>query len=150
VDTDAPSNQSSNPVTSDFNARSFDRPRERVAPTSYRGHWSDGPEVTVALSGVTLVVAIKSNCDGCREFINSNLDNLHVPVLVISANDDVSSEWVGALAPVLVSPEALAVLDIRWPPFYVLLDPASGRVLTEGVLFGSAQVADEIASHLAV
>lgn len=135
-------------MTSEFNARSFDRPRERVVPTSYRGHWPDGPAVTVDLRGITLVVAIKSNCDGCREFIRSNLDTLRVPVLVISATDDESSEWIDALARVFVSPEALAVLDIRWPPFYVLIDPATGRVLTEGVLFGSSQVAEEIASYL--
>ena len=45
--TDAPSNPLSNPVTSDFNARSFDRPRSRVAPDSLSGHWSNGDDVTI-------------------------------------------------------------------------------------------------------
>jgi hypothetical protein len=39
----------------------------------------------------------------------------------------------------------LAALDIRWPPFYVLIDPASRRVVTEGVVFDAAQVARETA-----
>ena len=146
--TDAPSNPSLNPVTSEFNARSFDRPRDRVAPSSLRGHWSDGAEVALDLSEVTLVVAIKSDCDGCREFINADLNELRLPVVVISASDDESTEWKGARHPVFVSPEAFRLLDVRWPPFYVLIDPFDRRVLTEGVVFGPAQVASEIAPYL--
>ncbi len=146
--TDAPSNPSSNPVTSEFNARSFDRPRDRVAPDSLRGHWSDGAEVALDLTEVTLVVAIKSDCDGCREFINADLDELRLPVVVISAGDDESSEWKGARQSVFVSPEAFRLLDVRWPPFYVLIDPLVHRVLTEGVLFGPEQVVAEIAGYL--
>jgi len=135
-------------VTSDINARSFDRPRERVAPDSLHGHWSDGVDVAVALSETTLVVAIKPDCDGCRAFIDSDLDELPVRVLVVSADDDRAGEWVDAVQPVFVSPEAFRLLDIRWPPFYVLIDPLARRVLTEGVLFGPSQVAAEIASFL--
>jgi len=135
-------------VTSEFNARSFDRPRDRVAPSSLRGHWSDGAELALDLTEVTLVVAIKSDCDGCREFINADLNELHLPVVVVSASDDESSEWKGARQPVFVSPEAFRLLGVRWPPFYVLIDPLEHRVLTEGVLFGPEQVAAEIARYL--
>jgi hypothetical protein len=135
-------------VTSEFNARSFDRPRDRVAPSSLNGHWSDGAEVALDLSEVTLVVAIKSDCDGCLEFINADLHELRLPVVVISASDDESSEWEGARQPVFVTPEAFRLLDVRWPPFYVLIDPLARRVLTEGVVFGPEQVAAEIAPHL--
>ena len=135
-------------MTSEFNARSFDRPRDRVAPSSLRGHWSDGAEVALELTEVTLVVAIKSDCDGCREFIHADLNELRPPVVVISAIDDESSEWKGARQPVFVSPEAFRLLDVRWPPFYVLIDPLEHRVLTEGVLFGPEQVAAEIARYL--
>ncbi len=135
-------------MTSEFNARSFDRPRDRVAPSSLRGHWSDGAEVALELTEVTLVVAIKSDCDGCREFIHADLNELRLPVVVISAIDDESSEWKGARQPVFVSPEAFRLLDVRWPPFYVLIDPLEHRVLTEGVLFGPEQVAAEIARYL--
>jgi hypothetical protein len=135
-------------VTSDFNARSFDRPRERSAPQSLNGHWIDGDETVVELDETTLVVAIKPHCDGCREFINADLDELHVPVLVVSAEDDETAEWRDARQPVFVSPEALRLLDVRWPPFYVLVDPHSRRVVTEGVLFGPSQVASEIAPYI--
>jgi hypothetical protein len=135
-------------VTSEFNAHSFDRPRSREAPDSLSGRWSHGADATIALSEVTLVVAIKSNCDGCREFLNADLGELRVPVLVVSAAEDETSEWRDARQPVFVSPDALRALDVRWPPFYVLIDPESHRVLTEGVLFGPAQVAAEIAPFL--
>ena len=98
---------------------------------------------------VTLVVAIKSNCDGCREFINADLDDIRVPVLVISADDDAASEWRDARQQVFVSPEAFQLLDVRWPPLYVLVDPLNHRVLTEGVLFGAQQVAAEIEPFIA-
>ena len=135
-------------MTSEFNARSFDRPRERPAPSSLRGHWLEGDETVIELTDVTLVVAIKSHCDGCREFINADLDELRVPVLVISAEDDESSEWRDARQPVFVSPDAFELLDVRSPPFYVLVDPIAGHVVTEGVLFGPSQVAKELAPHL--
>jgi hypothetical protein len=137
-------------VTSEFNARSFDRPRERFAPGQLVGHWSDGGEVTVTLSDVTLVVAIKSHCDGCRAFINADLSGLRVPVLVISADEDESSEWGDAPVPVFISTEAFRTLDVRSAPFYVLVDPIAHRVVSEGVLFGPAQVAAEIAPYLNV
>jgi hypothetical protein len=112
------------------------------------GHWSDGAEEALDLNEVTLVVAIKSDCDGCREFLNADLNELRFPVVVISASDDESSQWEGARQPVFVSPETFRLLDVRWPPFYVLIDPKARRVLTEGVLFGPEQVAAEIARYL--
>jgi hypothetical protein len=135
-------------VTSDFNARSFDRPREREAPNSLVGHWSNGDDATINLSAVTLVVAIKANCDGCRAFIDADLGGFSVPVLVVSAEEDAASEWRGARQPVFVSSDALRQLDVKWPPFYVLIDPVARKVLTEGVLFGVEQVAAEIAPYL--
>jgi hypothetical protein len=144
----ARSNRSSNPVTSEINARSFDSPRERSAPNTLTGHWLNGAEATVALSEVTLVVAIKSHCDGCREFINADLSELRVPIVVISAAEDDSSEWSDAKHPVLVSPESFRVLEVRSAPFYVLIDPVARRVVSEGVLFGPSQVAAEIAPFL--
>jgi hypothetical protein len=68
-------------------------------------------------------------------------------VVIVSATDDPDGEWAGSLQPVLVAPDVLAALDIRWPPFYVLIDPESRRVVTEGVVFDSAQVALETARY---
>jgi hypothetical protein len=135
-------------VTSEINPRSFDRPRERVAPTSLNGHWSGGAEVLIDLTEVTLVVAIKTNCDGCRAFLDADLSGVGAPVIVISADDDGVSEWRDAGHPVLVSSDAFRQLDLRSAPFYVLIDPMARRVVTEGVLFGPAQVAAEIAPYL--
>ena len=100
------------------------------------------------LSEVTLVVAIKPNCDGCREFLKADLSELHVPLLIISAEEDVSGEWRDARLPVFISPDGFRLLDVRSPPLYVLVDPLARLVLTEGVLFGPAQVASEIAAYL--
>jgi hypothetical protein len=135
-------------VTSEFNARSFDSPRERSAPDTLSGHWSNGAATSITLTGVTLVVAIKSQCDGCREFINADLSELRVPIVIISAADDESSEWSDTQQPVLVSPESFRMLDLRSAPFYVLIDPVAHRVVSEGVLFGASQVAAEIAPYL--
>ena len=76
------------------------------------------------------------------------LDELDVPVVVVSAEEDEATEWRDARHPVFVSPETLRLLDVRWPPFYVLIDPHAGRVLIEGMLFGAEQMASEIATYL--
>jgi hypothetical protein len=106
--------------------------------------------VTYELHGPTLVVAVKASCDGCRDFVNSNLEELTgVTVLILSATDDVLGEWRGAAQDVIVAPDVLDALEVRWPPFYVLIDPELQRVVVEGVVFGPAQVASEIAAYVA-
>jgi len=136
-------------VTSDPGPRTFDAPRERPAPTQLTGHWANGDDANLKLTALSLLVVIKANCDGCRDFLFSDLDEFTgVDVIFVSANDDESGEWVDAPRPVLISPEALTVLEVKWPPFYVLVDPNAGLVRTEGVLFGPAQVAAEIAPFL--
>jgi hypothetical protein len=137
-------------VTSEFNAQSFDRLRERAAPDALSGHWSNGAEDTIALSEVTLVVAIKAQCDSCRTFLDDDLDVLGVPVVIVSAEDDHAGEWGDAHHSVFISPDAVRLLDLRGPPQYVLVDPVARRVLNEGVLFNAAQVASEIAPYLNV
>jgi hypothetical protein len=101
------------------------------------------------LVGLTLVVAIKQSCDGCRDFIFSELNELSsVPVLILSATGDNNGEWGDSLQQVIIAPQLLSDLDVRWPPFYVLIDPEQRLVVTEGVVFGPAQVAREIGSFL--
>lgn len=105
--------------------------------------------MVVSLNKLTLLIVIKTNCDGCRDFLFSDLASFaDIDVLFISATDDTHDEWVDAPRPVLVAPDVLLALEVRWPPFYVLVDPIAGLVRTEGVLFGPSQVAMEIASFM--
>jgi len=103
----------------------------------------------VSLTKLTLLVVIKANCDGCHDFLFSDLEGFaEIDVVFVSATDDADSEWIDAPRPVLIAPDALLALDVKWPPFYVLVDSIAGLVRTEGVLFGPSQVAAEIASFL--
>jgi hypothetical protein len=101
------------------------------------------------LDGLTLIVAVKQSCDGCIDFIFSELNELSdVAVLILSATGDVNGEWSDSRQQVIVAPQLLQELDIRWPPFYVLVNPEQRLVVTEGVVFAPAQVAKEIAPYL--
>jgi hypothetical protein len=113
------------------------------------GRLLNGDEVTRGLDRLTLIVAVKQTCDGCRDFLNSSLDEFgHVEVLFVSKTDDLNGEWGDVRHDVVVAPALLAALGIRWPPFYVLVDPAQQRIVTEGVVFAPSQVASEIAPYL--
>ena len=128
---------------------SFDAPRVRPAPDTITGTSLDGAKISRTLVGLTLVVAVKQSCDGCRDFIFSQLNELSdVSVLILSATGDDNGEWSDSRQQVIVAPLVLKELDIRWPPFYVLIDPEQRLVVTEGVVFAPAQVAREIASYL--
>jgi hypothetical protein len=130
--------------------RSFDAPRERPAPGSFTGLTLQGDAITHNFDDLTLLVAVKGMCDGCRDFVSSDLHELGtLSVVIVSATGDEHGEWEDARQSVIVAPDVLEVLDIRWPPFYVLIDPLRACVVTEGVVFGPAQVAEEIASYLA-
>jgi hypothetical protein len=128
---------------SDFRPHSFDAPREREAPRELSGHTLDGKAWRRVLEGLTLVVAVKPQCDGCHDFLESDLEELDdVDVVIVSATGD--DEWRDSRQHVVVSPETMSELDIRSAPFYVLIDAARQRVVSEGIVFGPAQVADEI------
>jgi hypothetical protein len=109
----------------------------------------NGVSVTKSITEKTLVVAIKPKCDGCRDFVHSTLDELsNVNVLVVSESNEANTEWADAKQEVLISPDILEILGIRWPPFFVLIDPSTSMIVTEGVVFGPSQVAKEIAPFL--
>ena len=98
---------------------------------------------------MSLLVAVKANCDGCLDIVTSSLDALHdVDVIFVSATVLEDAAWASSRHPVLVAPALLETLEVRWPPFYVLIDPSTERVLTEGVVFGPGQVAAEIERFL--
>lgn len=136
-------------MTSGPAPRSFDPARMRPVPRAVSGRGLSGDLVEVALASPTLIVAVKTGCDGCRPFVLEELEELaDVAVLVVSATDDPAGEWRAARRAVVVAPDLLEALDVRWPPFFVLVDPVASRVLVEGVVFAPAQVAAEIAPHL--
>ena len=125
--------------------RSFDETRDREAPRVLEGRWLNGEIARLELDAVTLIAAVKPNCDGCRAFAELSLADLDgLNVVIVSATTLDSDQWSQSSRPVLVSPSALDALDVRSPPFYVLIDPVSQRVLTEGVVFSPQQVATEI------
>ena len=100
----------------------------------------------VTLVRRTIVIAVKPNCDGCREFLDgppSALDGLDV--VLVSATPLVEDVAAGR---VLVAPEWMAQARIVTAPSYTLIEPSDGRVVTEGVAFAPSQVAREIAPYL--
>jgi hypothetical protein len=99
--------------------------------------------------GVTLVVALKPECDGCRLFAESNLEEFSgLNVVLVSAEGERNNEWCDVDHEIIVAPELLDQLDVRWPPYYALIDSRTSSVLVEGVVFGPRQVADEIRSYV--
>jgi hypothetical protein len=94
----------------------------------------------------TLVVAVKADCDGCRAFLEGDLTELgDLEVVLVVAAGAADPSFATAAREVYEAPALLEALDVRWPPFYVLVAPSPPRVLREGVLFSPAQVAREIA-----
>ncbi|MGC2168306.1 MAG: hypothetical protein WA580_04310 [Acidimicrobiales bacterium] len=129
---------------SEFHFQSFDRARERPAPHELTGLTLEGTPWSRQLSRLTLVVAVKPDCDGCHDFVEGNLDDLsHVDVVVLSA--EAHDEWRAERRAVVVSPASLEELQIVSAPFYVLIDASRGRVVGEGSVFSPIQVAQEIA-----
>ncbi|MGC8510449.1 MAG: hypothetical protein ACP5PB_06220 [Acidimicrobiales bacterium] len=100
---------------------------------------------------LTVVVAVKESCDGCRDFVFSNPTGVleTLTVLVISAYEFTSETWRAAPRDIVVTPSLWSALDIRSAPFYVLVDPVPSRVVSEGVVFAAEQVAREVGSFLA-
>jgi hypothetical protein len=95
-----------------------------------------------------LIVAVKPNCDSCREFVHGNLDELAgVAVVVVSATSG-DQDWASVLREILVAPDLMTELEIRSAPYYVLIEPSSSSVVAEGSLFSPAQVASEIERYL--
>lgn len=133
----------------DFRVSSFDSARERPVPTTFHAHSQGGEEQTFVLERITLVVAVKPHCDGCRAFIHGDVSALEgVDVLLVSAQVSDDGEWDAAPRDVVIAPQLLEELDIRSAPHYVVIDPATSRVVGEGVPFAPAQVAGEIAVFL--
>ena len=129
--------------------RSFDVARERPAPRAWSGHGLDGAVRGGEFTRRTLVVAVKSDCLGCRDVREAVPEDFAgCDVLFVARTSDGEPGWAASSHEVVVSPALLDELAVRWPPFYVLIDPSSDRVVTEGVVFSLDQLRDEVAPYL--
>lgn len=129
--------------------RSIDAPRERPAPRAYRGRNLAGEAVQGDFVGLTLIVAIKEDCLGCRSVVESPRNVFgRVATLLVASRPSSEPWWMTTAHPLVVSEPLLEQLDVRSPPFYVLIDARRGWVLTEGVVFGPEQVREEIAAFV--
>ena len=127
---------------------SFDRARERPAPLELTGVTLEGAPWSRPLRRITLVVAVKPDCDGCTDFVAGDIGDLsHLDVVVVSSHTN--DQWRAQHRAVLVAPALLEQLQISSAPFYVLIDALRGRVVGEGSVFSPAQVAQEIAPFFA-
>lgn len=137
----------------------------------------DGRPATVALSGTagrTLLLFLSGDCDGCRPLWEAAGDpgrwTLATGDRVVAVTRDRRGagqdkgwdngddkgedlEALGRLAPngsqVVLSSAAWADYGVSGPPFFVLVDGRSQRVLTEGVAWAVEQVAAHVADALA-
>lgn len=126
---------------------SFDAPRERPAPRSYMTLDRDGQIITKTFSRRTLIIAVKGDCDGCRTLLVAGPDAYGpVDVYYVAAENSDDPAWQDQ--PIILAPDLMKALDIKWPPFWVLIDGEAGLVLCEGVPFGPASIAGSIADLL--
>ena len=127
--------------------RSFDRPAQRPVPSPLIGVDSRGTPTTFVFTQRTIVLAVKPDCDGCREFLTDppvEFEGLDVVLVSVTPFEDaVSSSW-----PFIVAPEWMEQARIVTAPSYTVVDPSDGRVVSEGVAFSASQVAAEIAPYL--
>lgn len=126
---------------------SFDRPVQRPVPSPLTGVDSRGIRVTVTLTRRTIVVAVKPSCDGCHDFLGGPSEVFNgFDVVLVSATP--YPKDAAAARRVLVAPEWMERARIVAAPSYTVIDPSTGRVVTEGVAFAPSQVAAEIAPYL--
>ena len=127
--------------------RSIDPLRRRPAPLTLRGHTYDGVECERRLTKLSLLLVVKAGCQACDALLTIGpgaFDGFDVHYL--AASDAVEFETFGR--DVVRSSSALDALEVRWPPVYVVVDPALGEVVAEGAVFDADQVRTEIARHL--
>jgi len=124
------------------------RPRPVPSPWSLRDR--DGVAHSFAVRAPTLLVAVKTDCDGCRPFYGATSAALEgLDVVVVTRDDPAHRDFAGSARPVYGAPGLLDELEVRWPPFFVLVAPDPPRVVVEGVAFAPEQVVAEMASRFA-
>ncbi len=121
------------------NLRSFETPRRRLAPPSWRARheqWNLEP-----IDSWWLVVSVKAECRGCDSVRHA--DSRQVApfrLLLLSAEPlDFDSE------PVWVASDLVDDLGLRGAPHYAVVSP-DGWVVAEGAVFDLEQVLSEIST----
>ena len=96
-----------------------------------------------SLSTLSLLLVIKGDCQACDELLAVGPGIFEgFDVYYLTADDAPAFDAHGQ--EVLRSTSALAALEVRWPPVYVVVDPARAEVVAEGVVFDAAQIRAEI------
>lgn len=126
---------------------SFDRPAQRPVPSPLIGVDSQGTPTTFVFTHRTIVLAVKPDCDGCREFLTGPLLEFEgLDVVLVSVTP--FEEGVSTSQRFIVAPEWMRQARIVSAPSYTVVDPSDSRVVSEGVAFSVSQVAAEIAPYL--
>ena len=128
--------------------RSFDAPRVRRVPPRWSGRSLEGEPVSGEFSSLALVIALKDSCDGCRRVLDAPIGAFGDVEVLLVVRDVVAEDWSSTAWRVVVAPELLSALDVRWPPFFALIDGRTQTLVSEGVVFDPVQVAEEIAPFL--
>jgi len=99
------------------------------------------------LTKLSLLLVVKADCQACDTLLAAGPDAFEgIDVFYLAASDSPEFETFGR--DVLLSSSALDALEVRWPPVYLVVDPARREVVTEGAVFDADQVRSEIAPHL--
>lgn len=96
---------------------------------------------TLELSPGTVVVAVKSHCDGCLSYL-ADLQLGPWSILPIAIDEEIATK-----DNVTTSRALLDALDIRSAPFFVALDGAPLEVVSEGVPFDRAHLLENLPSR---
>ena len=129
-----------------------------------------GSPVEVGVLGTgrwTVLVFLSSSCDGCADFWEAAADPraaglttdealvvvTHGPdyedvaaVVRLAPQDPPPASPLGGAALVVMSESAWSTYRVQGPPFFVLVDGCSDRVVTEGVAWGVRQVGEHLRS----
>jgi hypothetical protein len=102
----------------------------------------------------TLLLFLSTGCDGCHAIFeglgskNSGLLSGDEDVVVVARSTENPEEFIQLVPsgiPVIFSGSGWEDYAVHGPPFFVLVDGAANRVITEGVAWGAAQVGEQVA-----
>lgn len=126
----------------DLSVRSIDAPRERPVPLEFDGLDAEGRPAHVVLRGMTLVVAVKADCDACAEVLEAGVDDFGGFEGLVVAREVRALSGEGTVDR-LASNALFDAVDLRFPPCYALIDAGRAMVVAEGALYSLAHAVTE-------